>query len=660
MHPTRSLILDADTASANREVGLRSEPAREAGDTRSRLAPLLAMLSAVSAAVVGVQDRDTLFQEVCRAAVEAGGFRMAWVGLADVGRNKVDPIASYGDDAGYLDEVGRTLSTTVEERHLTGWSVQFVSWDTGLAAETVRSAQVTVCDDIELDPRVNFRREALARGYRSLVALPLTQQDETIGMLMLFASEPGPYADDDLLLLRTMASNISFGLAYLHATQRLTSAASYDVLTGLANRQLLVNHLSQMLTDDKTAQRGVSLLLFDLRRFHDINKRVGRGRADQVLMVFATRLTAVFGSTGIVSRIGGDQFAVVVRDLRPSLLATLGSERWEGTLTAPVSIDGVAVPTRFKLGIATAPVDGDNAERLLMSAEAALRQAKASAGDYAHHSPALSALASHRLQLESRLRNAVERNEFVLHYLPKVDLRTRELVGVEALIRWRESDRVLLPAAEFIPVIEDMGLGEVVGRWVLQQAVDDIRAWQANGLKAPRVAINVSLAQVSVPDFVGKVLAAMGGLRGTAGGLDLEITESHVMADIDATTEKLRQLRELGVGIAMDDFGIGQSSLSQLTRLPLNSVKIDRSLILGLDGAGPEAVAIVSAIIRMAKALGLVALAVGVESESTARLLLELGCDQAQGYLFGRPRAEAELVASLDPMAHQAVTDDSR
>lgn len=619
----------------------------------ARLGRLHSMLGAINAAVVRAPSRDALFRAVCHAAVEAGGFRMAWVGLADLGHTKVDPVASYGHEAGYLDEVGRALAVTTEERQLTGWSVEFMQWDSGLAAEAVRRGQVILSEDIAQDPRVVFRQAALDRGYRSLVALPLTLQNETIGMVMLFADAPSAYDQDELLLLTTMGSDISFGLEYLHATQRLVSTGWYDLLTGLANRQLFIDRLSQMLADDKTAQRGVHVLLFDLRRFHEINKRVGRSGADHVLEAFASRLTAVFGRVGTVSRIGGDRFAVAVRELRPSLLATLGTERWDGTLTAAVSFDGVAVPTPFKLGIATAPADGDKAEQLLLNAEAALRVAKESGESYAHHSPELSALASHRLQLEARLRLAVEREDFVLHYLPKVDLRTRALVGVEALIRWRDGDRLLLPAADFVPILEDIGLGEVVGRWVMQRAITDIREWQARGLEAPRVSINVSLAQVAEPDFVGKVLAAMGGPRDGAAGLDLEITETHLMTDVAATTEKLRQLRDMGIGIAMDDFGTGLSSLSQLVHLPVDSVKIDRSLILDLDldGAGGRMAAIVAAIIGMTKALGLVALAEGVESEATARLLLELGCDQGQGYLFGLPQPADDVVALLGPKA---------
>jgi diguanylate cyclase (GGDEF)-like protein/PAS domain S-box-containing protein len=623
----------------------------------ARLARLHAMLGAVNAAVVRVKKRDALFDEACRAAVETGGYRMSWIGLADAARAQVEPVASRGDEHGYLDDVRRALSASDEERHLTGWSVQSLSWDSGLAAETVRRGQVIVCEDIAIDDRIAYRKAALDRGYRSLVALPLTLKDEVVGMMMLFAAEARAYDENELLLLRTMASDISFGLAYLDATLQLSSLAWYDVLTGLANRQLFVDRLWQMLAADGTPGKGVSLLLFDLGRFHDVNRRVGRDAADQVLKAFATRLKSVFGSTGTVSRIGGDQFAVAVRSLRPTVLAGLGSDRWDGTLTAPVDVEGITFRPTFRLGIAAAPARGGNAEQLLLDAEAALREAKASGTVCVHYSPTLGALAAERLQLEARLRIALERREFVLHYMPIVDLRTHEAIGIEALIRWPDDGGPTRPAAEFVAVLEDMGLGDVVGRWVMEQAATDMRWLHASVPRGLRMSVNLSLGQICSPDFVGTVLAALGGPQGLASRFDLEITEDHVMTDAASTIEKLRQIRELGIGIVLDDFGTGQSSLSQLTRLPVTAVKIDRSLVMGMDSGRPESVAVVAAVIRMTKALGLVAVAEGVETDESARLLLDLGCDRAQGYFFGQPRSAAELAAALASHEMPALRD---
>jgi diguanylate cyclase (GGDEF)-like protein/PAS domain S-box-containing protein len=614
----------------------------------ARLALLHAMLSSVNAALVRVKKRDELFQEACRAAVETGGFRMAWIGVADAAGAQVQPVASCGDELGYLDEVRRALAVAGEERHLTGWSMQSLSWDSGLAAETVRQGRVIVCEDIANDPRIVHRQAALDRGYRSLVALPLTLRDEVVGMMMLFADEARAYGDSELVLLRTMASDVSFGLAYLDATRQLTSLAWYDVLTGLPNRQLFVDRLTQLLASEGDAAREISVLLFDLQRFHEINQRVGRSAADTVLKAFAARLKTVFATTGTVSRIGGDQFAVAVRGLRPSVLATLGSDRWDGALTGSVEVADATLRPAFRLGIAASAADGaTTAEKLLLDAEAALREAKTSVTTYAHYSAALGALTAERLQLEARLRLAFERKEFALHFLPKVDLRTREVVGVEALIRWRDAEGVVRSAAEFVPVLEDMGLGDEVGRWVMQQAATDLRWLRANGARSLRMAVNVSLAQIGSPDFVGRVLAAVGGPQGAAAGFDLEITENLVMKDTASTIEKLKQIRGLGIGIALDDFGVGQSSLSQLSRLPVDAVKIDRSLIEALTGGRRESVAIVAAVIGMTKALGLVVVAEGVESEESARLLQDLGCDQAQGYLFGRPKTAAALVTAL-------------
>jgi len=285
---------------------------------------------------------------------------------------------------------------------------------------------------------------------------------------------------------------------------------------------------------------------------------------------------------------------------------------------------------------------------LFSHAEAALQRAKEAKDTCVFYSPELNTLAASRLSLEMRLRKAVEARQFVLHYLPRIDLPTSRIVGLEALIRWRDPDRRLVPPDEFIPALEETGLIEEVGRWAIEQAVTDIRWWQTCGLEAPRVSLNISPVQLRQTDFVGKVLAAAGGPLNAAAHIDLEIKET-AMQDIGSVGDKLRQLRDLGVGIIMDDFGTGHSSLSQLVRLPVDVVKIDRSFVLAMDDS-PAALAIISAIVGLANSLGIVALAEGIQTEKAARHLQELGCQQGQGFYFGEPRSARDLAKSLQPM----------
>jgi len=618
----------------------------------TRLGRIHTLLAGINNAIVHAHDRDTLLEAACRLAVEAGGYRMAWIGLADPGKIKVTPVASHGHDDGYLDEVARLMDATAEERHLTGWSVHIGSWDSGVAAEATRQSEVIVCEDIETDPRVVFKQPALSRGFRAMAALPLTMESEAIGVMVMFASEPGSFAEEDVGLLTALASNISVALDHLNKAQQLAFASWHDSLTALPNRALFVDRVSQMLRDDVEAKRGVSLLVFDLKRFRDVNEMLGRDGADQALKTFASRLNGVFSHAGTVARAGGDVFAVALRELNTGVLATLGDERWDGSLVAPMTINGVEIRVPFKLGISSAPADGDSAEVLFLHAEAALQRAKEAKDTCVFYSPELNTLAASRLSLEMRLRKAVETRQFLLHYLPRIDLPTRRIVGLEALIRWRDSDRRLVPPDEFIPALEETGLIDEVGRWAIEQAVSDIRWWQTCGLETPRVSLNISPVQLRQTDFVGKVLAAAGGPLNAAAHIDLEIKET-AMQDIASVGDKLRQLRDLGVGIIMDDFGTGHSSLSQLVRLPVNLVKIDRSFVHAMDDS-PAALAIISAIVGLAQSLGIVALAEGIQTEKAARDLQELGCQQGQGFYFGEPRGARDLAKSLQPIQGSA------
>jgi EAL domain-containing protein (putative c-di-GMP-specific phosphodiesterase class I) len=250
--------------------------------------------------------------------------------------------------------------------------------------------------------------------------------------------------------------------------------------------------------------------------------------------------------------------------------------------------------------------------------------------------------------MESRLRKAVANNEFTLHYQVKVDIATRALRGLEALIRWHDSDYGYVSPLEFVPLLEESGMIVEVGRWVIEQTIVDIAVWRSQRLRVPRVAVNVSEVQLRQPNFVATVLAALGPPQGHVSGVDIEVTESMLAQNTAANVQKLSQLREAGVQVFMDDFGTGYSGLSQIAQLPLDALKIDRAFVAGMSGSA-EHMAIVSAIINLARALGISVVAEGVETEEQARRLKSLGCDEAQGYLFGRPVPAEEVAKLLTP-----------
>jgi EAL domain-containing protein (putative c-di-GMP-specific phosphodiesterase class I) len=352
------------------------------------------------------------------------------------------------------------------------------------------------------------------------------------------------------------------------------------------------------------------------------------------------------GTRDLLARIGSDQFAAVIPEVREEgEIAHTLEKWWHEALGAPFTVDGGAVTVAAQAGIAVFPNDGEDAGVLLRSAETALKKAKAEGEKFAFYTPHLSERLAERLSLESRMRSALENEEFILHYQPKVDLETRRLLGVEALIRWHNPELGLIPPVKFIPLMEENGMIMDVGLWVLRQAILDRSRWLERRLQAPRVAINVSTVQLQRSDFV-RMFARELKVAGSEAGIDIEVTESLLMDNVAGNIDKLSAIRELGVGIALDDFGTGYSSLAYLTRLPVETLKIDRSFVTAmLDD--PGAMTLVSTIISLAHALKLETVAEGVESEEQAKILRLLRCDQMQGYLISKPVSFEDMTAYL-------------
>jgi len=311
-----------------------------------------------------------------------------------------------------------------------------------------------------------------------------------------------------------------------------------------------------------------------------------------------------------------------------------------------VIVNGRELRAVLRAGVAIFPNDGDSAEVLCSNAEAALKRAKDAGERFVSYTPEINARVSESLALENQLRRALEAEEFVLHYQPKVDAKTRALVGLEALIRWNDPQRGLIPPGEFIPLMEETGIILHAGRWALGRAVSDVQAWRSKGLAAPRVAVNVSQIQLRQKDFVQTVLQALEGFGGTERVLDLEITESMVMQNFDATVLALQTLRGAGVETALDDFGTGYSSLAYVSRLPVAALKIDRSFVIEMVSS-KYARTIVETVISLAHAFGLKVIAEGVDAEEQAALLATLGCDQMQGYLISKPLPPGAIEALL-------------
>ncbi len=606
-------------------------PQKRAEERIRRLNRVHAMLSGINSLIVRVRDRRQLFKEACDIAVQHGGFRMAWLGLVDDGFRRVTPVASAGDVGDFLDAA--PLSLLPGER------------DFGFVGDVMRDGEPAVSLDIARDPRRLMKKQSAARGIRSLAVIPLAVGGKRVGVFALYAADAGFFDEEEMRLLLELAGDVAFALEYLDKAEKAEYLAYYDPLTGLANQKLFHERLTNYLAQAGDTGRKVAVVILDVERFRTLNDGLGRHAGDALLKSIAERLAGSIPHAR-AARIAGDQFGLVVPDaLDEEDLA----RRVEGCLRdifgSPYRAGDAQLRLSGRLGIAVYPADGTDPEALLRNAEAALKKAKRSGEAYLFYEQRMSERVSEKLALESRMRQALEREEFVLHYQPKVGIESRAIVGVEALLRWQSAELGLVAPMKFIPLLEETGLILEVGSWALRRAARDHAEWMRQGLKAPRVAVNVSAIQLRHRNFVRLVEDAIAdGIAPT--GIDLEITESVLMQDVEANVEKLKSVRALGVSLAIDDFGTGYSSLAYLAKLPVNTLKIDRSFVVAMND-DPNAMTLVSTIISLAHSLRLQVVAEGVETEEQARMLRLLRCDEMQGYLMGKPVPWKELTSLL-------------
>jgi diguanylate cyclase (GGDEF)-like protein len=589
----------------------------------AHLSRIHAVLSGINAAMLRTRERSGLFKEACRVAVQAGDFKMAWIGVVDASTREGEVAAWAGAEDEYA---GALRFTGREDRPESALP----------ASRAVRGGRPVICDDVETDPSLGEQRgEMLARGYRSLAALPIVVDGRPLAVFVLHAGETGFFDEEEVALLNELAADISFALENMGKEEKLNYLAYYDPLTGLANRDLYRERLEQNLRAARSERRPLAAVMFDVERFRYINDTLGRKNADSVLRQLALRLAQTVPDRDDLARINADTFAATFRDMREAELGRYLRDRVLPALGRPFAVDGEQLRISVRAGISIYPNDGADPEVLMRNAEAALQAAKKRNEHYSFYAPDMNSRVAVKLVLENKLRSALEKRQFVLHYQPKVDLDSGRVVGLEALIRWNDHDRGLVQPLTFIPLLEETGLILEVGAWVMEQAASDYRTLSEAVPDCPRIAVNVSPLQLRQADFAAVVGAAVRA-DGHALGLDIEITESVVMDHIESNIAKLQAIRDMGVGIAIDDFGTGYSSLAYISKLPVNTLKIDRSFVHTM-ARNAEDQSIVSSIISLAHALRLKVVAEGVETQEQRALLRSLGCDEMQGFLLAPP-----------------------
>jgi len=428
------------------------------------------------------------------------------------------------------------------------------------------------------------------------------------------------------------------------AEDRLRVVATHDPLTALPNRTLLHEQLSHALASAQRYDRKMAVLLIDLDRFKNVNDTLGHEAGDLVLQTAAQRISDCLRDTDTMARQGGDEFVVLMDDLADLAPVAGVSQRILNAISGPMIVEGQEFHLTASIGISVYPQDG---RTLLKNADIALYRAKEKGkNNYQFYSAQFDNYSVERLLLEAGLRRALDRDEFTLHYQPKVDIASGQITGMEALIRWQHPDLGWIPPARFIPLAEESGLILPIGAWVLKAACVQNRAWQKQGLRRMRIAVNLSPRQFVVASLPQDIGAALKDSGLDATDLELEITESMAMNNPEQTVGMLRQLKGMGAHVSIDDFGTGYSSLAYIKRLPVDSVKVDRSFVEDLP-RDRDSMAITKAVINMAHSLRLRVVAEGVETEAQLRFLHDEGCDEMQGHFFSEARTSVEIPALM-------------
>ncbi|MGR9087456.1 MAG: EAL domain-containing protein [Gammaproteobacteria bacterium] len=596
-----------------------------------RLNRIYAVLSGINTAIVHIRDRRQLLAEACKIATDAGGFQLAWIGLTRREHRTIQPVALAGAASNYLEEIRDSADGEILNRYEP-------------MARAFREGQPYICNNVAGDPLLGRCRPPLLRhNLQAVVAFPLTVMNHTVGGFALYASELNFFDEEEMKLLAEMAGDIAYALENIEKERQLNHLACFDRVTDLPNRTLLNDRLGQLLPKIRQRNNKLAVLLLDIDRFKFINDSLGYHAGDTLLKAVAQRLVELIPANDSLSRGVADDFVILMTHIDDlGDIAKFINDTLMSAFSRPFEINGKELRITFKAGISVFPGDAENTETLLTHAEVALDKAKHSMNTFLFYLPEMNASVSKILLIENKLRKAIEQKQFLLHYQPKLDIKSGRICGLEALIRWQDPENGLIPPMEFIPILEETGMILDVGHWVIETVCRHLNRWKEKGWMPPSVAVNVSSLQLTQDDFVRNVgrLIKRYGVNGRQ--LEFEITESVIMQDVAKSIEKLNMLTKLGSEISVDDFGTGYSSLSYLTRLPLKRLKIDKSFINEVSSSS-ERLTIVSSVIALAHELNLKVIAEGVETGDQLDLLRRLNCDEIQGYIAYRPMPLMQL-----------------
>ncbi len=494
----------------------------------------------------------------------------------------------------------------------------------------------------------DFRKKALYHGLGGCLAMPVfSGKGQVLGTVALLSSEPHAHNRSDRKLLEMTAKLAAVAIEQRNLTERLAHLAHHDTLTGLPNRLLASDRLDGALARCNRHREKTALVYIDLDRFKHVNDSLGHQTGDILLRQVAERLKGYTRKSDTLARMGGDEFLVILNRIVDVSDVSKAAQRILNALVTPFSISGRILHIGASIGISVFPDHGLDAVELQRNADIAMYSAKNEGGNrYRYYTEEMNALVVERLEVENDLRKAIEREEFELFFQPQFQLSSKDVYGVEALLRWNHPELGRIPPARFIPIAEETGLIIPIGSWVLRKACVQNKSWQDAGYSPFRIAVNVSALQVVQPGFVDEVAGVLRDTGLHPRWLELEITESVLMKDMNAVAGLLEEIRKLGVSVAIDDFGNGYSSMSYLQRLPIDCLKIDQSFIREIEQLGELSTrsrTLLRTFVSLAASLGVRLLAEGVENDEQFRFLSEIGCEMGQGFLLGVPMPAKEI-----------------
>ena len=530
-----------------------------------------------------------------------------------------------------------------------GWVGRAVSdeGDETGARYALATGQSVVVDDFFADARFASSQLVAAHGLHSGVDVPVVGAQGTYGVLGAYSREPRRFTPENVNFLQSLANILATAMDRRATELRLTYMAQFDALTGLPNRSLFLDRFAQTLAQAQRNGWLIGAVFVDLDRFKLINDTLGHSCGDQLLVQVAQRLTQCVRSGDTVGRLSGDEFALVLSSLARADDAALVAQKVVSSLAQAFVLDGQDVFVTASLGIAVYPADGAEPDTLLKNADTAMYRAKERGRNgYQFYLPQMNERAVERMRMETELRGALDRAEFVLHYQPKANIASGEITGFEALLRWQHPQSGLVLPMEFIPVLEDTGLIVAVGEWVLRTVCAQIACWRDAGVPLRPVSVNLSPRQFLQKDLDVRTSEILRDSGVEPGLLELELTESMLMADPAEAALTLARMKATGVRLALDDFGTGYSSLAHLKRFPLDTLKIDRTFVRDVT-TDPDDAAIALAIITLAHSMQLNVVAEGVETAGQLGFLAAHACNELQGFYFARPMPADDCTRAL-------------